>query len=58
MAVFQSVPFIRTVWEEVVVALALVVAGVEEVFLIVETYGVKAVLLLCVCSCYGAEQEH
>ena len=47
MAVFQTVPAIRTFWQKVVVAFALVVTSVEQVFLVVEAYRIDGVSLLC-----------
>ena len=57
VGVLQSVPLVRAVGQEVIVALALVVASVEEILLVVETYSVEIKLFLSRCSESDAEEQ-
>ena len=60
MCVLQSVPAVGAGREEVVVAFPLVMTGVKQVLLVVESYAVALILLLCAggeCS-QPQEQNH
>ena len=46
MTVFQAVPMVGSIGKELVIVLAYIVTRVEQVFLIVEAYGVNRELLL------------
>ena len=57
VAILQSVPTIAASGQKLIVVLSHIMASVEEVFLIVEAYGIHRELLLCRCL-QDKEAEH